>query len=110
MRHWQRWTRSPPAIPNMKTASEAITFILDKMDKTTEALDIYLSAIEHSDEDMRMFTLSATKSLQFPYQKGCMGRKHNRHDTACKLVQLNPIEWPRFTVCHQHVGIIKAVW
>lgn len=68
------------------------TFILDKMDKTTEALDIYLSAIEHSDEDMRMFYVIGYEELAIPYIKKCMeaGNTQRAHDTACKLVQLNP--------------------
>ena len=67
-------------------------FILDKMDKTAEALDIYLSAIEHSDEDMRMFYVIGYEELAIPYIKKCMeaGNTQRAHDTACKLVQLNP--------------------
>lgn len=67
-------------------------FILDKMDKTAEALDIYLSAIEHSGEDMRMFYVIGYEELAIPYIKKCMeaGNTQRAHDTACKLVQLNP--------------------
>ncbi|WP_368115832.1 tetratricopeptide repeat protein, partial [Bacteroides salyersiae] len=67
-------------------------FILDKMDKTAEALDIYLSAIEHSDENMRMFYVIGYEELAIPYIKKCMeaGNTQRAHDTACKLVQLNP--------------------
>ncbi len=63
-------------------------FILDKMDKTAEALDIYLSAIEHSDEDMRMFYVIGYEELAIPYIKKCMEagntqRHMTRHANSC---------------------------
>lgn len=67
-------------------------FILDKMDRTNEALNIYLSAIEHSDEDMRVFYVIGYEEIAIPYIKKCMeaGNTQRAYDTACKLVQLNP--------------------
>lgn len=41
--------------PDYENGTLKRAFILDKMDKTKEALQLYLSAIEQSDEDMRIF-------------------------------------------------------
>lgn len=64
----------------MKTGTLKRAFILDKMDKTEEALQLYLSAIEQSDEDMRIFYVIGYEELAIPYIKKCMEaglrRKH----------------------------------
>lgn len=68
------------------------TFILDKMNKTNEALDLYLSAIEHSDENMRIFYVIGYEELAVPYIKRCMeaGATQKAYDIANQLIQLNP--------------------
>lgn len=67
-------------------------FILDKMDKTEEALQLYLSAIEQSDENMRIFYVIGYEELATPYIKKCMevGATQKAYDIATQLVSLNP--------------------
>lgn len=62
------------------------------MDKTEEALQLYLSAIEQSDEDMRIFYVIGYEELAIPYIKKCMeaGATQKAYDEAVKLVSLNP--------------------
>ena len=42
------------------------------MDRTEEALQLYLSAIEQSDEDMRVFYVIGYEGLAVPYIKKCI--------------------------------------
>lgn len=106
------WERALACYINMKHYNEALAaldtltlrypeyengiwkraFILDKMDRTTEALDSYLSAIEHSDEDTRMFYVIGYEEIAIPYIKKCMeaGNTQRAYDTARQLVRLNP--------------------
>ena len=92
MRHWQRWTRSPPAIPNMKTASGREPSYSTRWIRPQKRWTSIFQPSEHSDEDMRMFYVIGYEELAIPYIKKCMeaGNTQRAHDTACKLVQLNP--------------------
>ena len=48
-------------------------FEADSLDiETEEALQLYLSAIEQSDEDMRIFYVIGYEELAVPYIKKCM--------------------------------------
>lgn len=78
--------------PDYENGTLKRAFILDKMDKTEEALQLYLSAIEQSDEDMRIFYVIGYEELAIPYIKKCMeaGATQKAYDEAVKLVSLNP--------------------
>lgn len=78
--------------PDYENGTLKRAFILDKMDKTEEALQLYLSAIEQSDEDMRIFYVIGYEELAVPYIKKCMeaGATQKAHDLAVQLVSLNP--------------------
>ena len=78
--------------PNYENGTLKRAFILDKMDKTEEALQLYLSAIEQSDEDMRVFYVIGYEELAIPYIKRCMeaGATKKAYNEAAKLVSLNP--------------------
>ena len=52
--------------PDYENGTLKRAFILDKMDKTEEALQLYLSAIEQSDEDMRIFYVIGYEELTVP--------------------------------------------
>ena len=58
--------------PDYENGTLKRAFILDKMDKTEEALQLYQSAIEQSDEDMRIFYVIGYEELAVPYIKKCM--------------------------------------
>lgn len=55
-------------------------------------MQLYLSAIEQSDEDMRIFYVIGYEELAIPYIKKCMeaGATQKAYDEAVKLVSLNP--------------------
>lgn len=78
--------------PDYENATLKRAFILDKMDKTEEALQLYLSAIEQSDEDMRIFYVIGYEELAVPYIKRCMeaGATQKAYDLSVQLVSLNP--------------------
>lgn len=78
--------------PNYENGTLKRAFILDKMDKTEEALQLYLAAIEEADEDMRIFYVIGYEELAVPYIKKCMeaGATKKAHEEAVKLVSLNP--------------------
>lgn len=78
--------------PDYENGTLKRAFILDKMDKTEEALQLYLSAIEQSDEDMRIFYVIGYEELAVPYIKKCMeaGATKKAYEEAIKLVSLNP--------------------
>lgn len=68
--------------PDYENGTLKRAFILDKMDKTEEALQLYLSAIEQSDEDMRIFYVIGYEELAVPYIKSAwkpeLRRKHTK--------------------------------
>ena len=78
--------------PDYENGTLKRAFILDKTDKTEEALQLYLSAIEQSDEDMRIFYVIGYEELATPYIKKCMeaGATQKAYEEAVKLVSLNP--------------------
>ena len=78
--------------PDYENGTLKRAFILDKMDKTEEALQLYQSAIEQSDEDMRIFYVIGYEELAVPYIKKCMeaGATRKAYEEAVKLVNLNP--------------------
>ena len=88
------WEKALSCYINMKRYNGTLkrAFILDKMNKTEEALQLYLSAIEQSDEDMRIFYVIGYEELAIPYIKKCMeaGATQKAYDEAVKLVSLNP--------------------
>lgn len=78
--------------PEYENGTLKRAFILDKMDKTEEALQLYLSAIELNDDDMRIFYVIGYEELAIPYIKKCMevGATHKAYEIATRLVSLNP--------------------
>lgn len=78
--------------PDYENGTLKRAFILNKMDKTEEALQLYLSAIGQSDEDMRIFYVIGYEELAVPYIKRCMeaGATQKAYDIAVQLVSLNP--------------------
>ena len=79
-------------LPDYENCTLKRAFILDKMDKTEEALQLYLSAIEQSDEDMRIFYVIGYEELAVPYIKKCMeaGATKKAYEESVKLISLNP--------------------
>ena len=79
-------------VPDYENGTLKRAFILDKMDKTEEALQLYLSAIEQSDEDMRIFYVIGYEELAVPYIKNCMeaGATQKAYNHAVRLINLNP--------------------
>lgn len=78
--------------PDYENGTLKRAFILDKMDKTEEALQLYLSVIEQSDEDMRIFYVIGYEELAVPYIKKCMeaGATKKAYEESVKLISLNP--------------------
>ena len=67
-------------------------FLLDKMGKTPEAIQLYLSAIENAQEDTRILYLIGLEEIAIPYIKSCIdaGATRLAYTTAAQLVALNP--------------------
>lgn len=78
--------------PEYENGTQKRAFILDKMDKTEEGLQLYLSAIQGSKEDERLFYIIGYEELATPYIKKCMemGATKKAYDIATQLVTLNP--------------------
>ena len=78
--------------PNYENGVLKRATILDKMDKTEDALLLYLSAIEHADNDMRMFYVIGYEEIAVPYIKKCLeaGATFKAYDIANQLLKLNP--------------------
>lgn len=105
------WERTLACYINMKHYNEALkvldsltlnypeydgtwkrTFILDKMGRTEEALNIFQSAIEHSDENNRIFYSIGYEELAIPYIKKSIeeGATRKAYNLAIQLLELNP--------------------
>lgn len=78
--------------PDYENGTLKRAFILDKMGKTEEALQLYLTAIEEADEDMRIFYVIGYEEIAVPYIKRCMeaGATQKAYEEAVRLVSLNP--------------------
>lgn len=94
--------------PNYENGTLKRAFILDKMDKTEEALQLYLSAIEQSEEDMRIFYVIGYEELAVPYIKKCMeaGATQKAYEEAVKLVSLNPSSDPGLKYAINSAGLL----
>jgi tetratricopeptide (TPR) repeat protein len=70
------------------------TLILDKEGRTSDALKLYLSAIEQCDNtsDERPFYVIGYEEIAIPYIKRCMedGATPEAYRTATRLISLNP--------------------
>lgn len=78
--------------PDYESGTLKRASILDKMGKTEEALQLYLSAIEQSDEDMRIFYIIGYEEMAVSYIKQCIeaGATQKAYDLSVQLVSLNP--------------------
>lgn len=66
--------------------------LLDKMGKTTEALQLYTSAIENTQGDTRLLYLIGFEEIAIPYIKSCIdsGATGLAYATSTQLVNMNP--------------------
>lgn len=78
--------------PEYSSFIEKKTFILDKLGKTQEALDIYFNEIENGDEDKRELYIIGYEEIVIPYIKACLekGAIRNAYNAACNLLELDP--------------------
>lgn len=67
-------------------------FLLDKMDKTPEALQLYSSALESAQGDTRLLYLIGFEEIAIPYIKKCIdsGATGLAYATSAQLVSMNP--------------------
>lgn len=78
--------------PEYSSFIEKRTFILDKLERTQEALDLYFNEIEHGDEDKRELYIIGYEEIVIPYIKTCLekGAIRNALKAASDLLKLNP--------------------
>lgn len=67
-------------------------YLLDKMERTPEALQLYYTAIENAEPDMRQFYIAGYEDIAIPYIKKCVeaGATKQAFDEAERLYRLNP--------------------
>lgn len=67
-------------------------FLLDKLGRTPEALQLYGRAIESADPEMRLFYVAGYEEIAVPYIKRCIeaGATKQGFDEAERLLRLNP--------------------
>lgn len=67
-------------------------YLLDKMGKTTEALNLYYTAYKDSSDINREVYASAYEEMAIPYIKNLMQNGYTRlaHDASVKLLDVNP--------------------
>lgn len=78
--------------PEYSSFIEKKAFILDKMGKTQEALNLYFNEIENGNEDNRELYIIGYEEIVIPYIKQCLekGAVGNAYTAACNLLLLDP--------------------